>query len=61
MNRFPCGVKHNFNTGDVFEKDRKKYDWNCTGCELKEIIEAGKDLKEIKMYRKVRCPLLTYE
>ena len=61
MNRFPCGVKHNFNTGDVFEKDRKKYNWNCTGCELKESIVTVKDLKEIKIQRKVICPLLTYE
>ncbi|MFX1326312.1 MAG: hypothetical protein ACFE8N_15285 [Promethearchaeota archaeon] len=63
MNRFPCGVKHNFNTGDIFEKDRKLYGWNCTTCELKMNVETGKELtlKEIKTNRKVLCPLLTYE
>jgi len=42
LNRFPCGVKHNFNNGVIFTEDRNKYDWNCTNCELKESIKAGK-------------------
>jgi len=54
-------VKHNFNNGVIFTEDRNKYDWNCTNCELKESIKAGKKLKDFKMSRKVTCPLLTYE
>ena len=56
LNQFPCGVKHNFNTGDIFEKDRKIYDWNCTSCELKKSIEHGKSLKDFKIDGKVICP-----
>lgn len=54
-------MKHNFNNGVIFTEDRNKYDWNCTNCELKESIKAGKKLKDFKMSRKVTCPLLTYE
>ncbi|MFW9940063.1 MAG: hypothetical protein ACFFFT_03420 [Candidatus Thorarchaeota archaeon] len=61
MNKFPCGVKHNFDNGVIFTEDRNKYDWNCTNCEVKKIIETGKDLKEFKINHKVSCPLLTYE
>ena len=61
MNKFPCGVKHNFNNGVIFTEDRNKYDWNCTNCEMKESISTGKELKDIRINRKVMCPLLTYE
>jgi len=54
-------VKHNFDNGVIFTEDRNKYDWNCSNCDLKESIETGKELKDIKMNRKVMCPLLTYE
>ncbi|MHA2089072.1 MAG: hypothetical protein ACW972_12395 [Promethearchaeota archaeon] len=61
MNRFPCGVKHNFDKGVVFSDDRIRYDWNCINCDIKEMVEAGKDLKDFKTARKVKCPILTYE
>lgn len=54
-------MKHNFDNGVIFTEDRNKYDWNCTNCEMKESIDTGKQLKDIKMNRKVMCPLLTYE
>ena len=61
LQKFPCGVKHNFDNGVIFTEDRKKYDWNCPNCEMKEIINTGRELKDIRMNRKVMCPLLTYE
>ncbi|MBY8990826.1 MAG: hypothetical protein KGD58_08740 [Candidatus Lokiarchaeota archaeon] len=61
MQKFPCGVKHNFSSGAIFTEDRNKYDWNCTNCEMKESIDTSKELKNIQINRKVMCPLLTYE
>ncbi|MHA2009210.1 MAG: hypothetical protein ACXACO_18390 [Promethearchaeota archaeon] len=62
MYRIPdCSLKHNFNTGDIFSKDRKNYDWNCTNCELKISVESGKELKDLKSNRKTTCPILAYE
>ncbi|MHA2283223.1 MAG: hypothetical protein ACXAC5_20465 [Promethearchaeota archaeon] len=61
MNRFPCGVKHNFDSGVVFSEDRNRYDWNCTNCEMKVSFNTLKDLKDFKASGKVNCPLLTYE
>ncbi|MFW9823996.1 MAG: hypothetical protein ACFFE4_13715 [Candidatus Thorarchaeota archaeon] len=61
MNRFPCGVKHNFDNGVVFLEDRIRYDWNCTNCEIKEIVKSGKELNGFKTSRKVNCPILAYE
>jgi hypothetical protein len=62
MNKFPCGVKHNFNTGIIVQSDdRKNYEWNCSTCELKETILIKEDLENYKTARRVVCPLLTYE
>ncbi|MFW9894903.1 MAG: hypothetical protein ACFFDB_06470 [Promethearchaeota archaeon] len=61
MNRFPCGVKHNFDNGVVFSEDRNRYDWNCTNCEIKEIVKSGKKLKSFRISGRVNCPILTYE
>jgi hypothetical protein len=61
VQKFPCGVKHNFDNGVIFTEDRNKYDWNCSNCEMKESIETGRELKNIRMNKKVMCPLLTYE
>ena len=60
--KFPCGVKHNFTSGVVIDSDdRKKYDWNCTTCEMKGKIISKEDLKEFKTSGKVDCPILAYE
>jgi len=62
MNKFPCGVKHNFDTGIIIESDdRRKYEWNCSTCDLKETILTKEDLEDFKASGKVLCPLLTYE
>ncbi|MFW9827596.1 MAG: hypothetical protein ACFFEY_08395 [Candidatus Thorarchaeota archaeon] len=62
MNKFPCGVKHNFNSGVIIKSDdRKNYDWNCVSCELKEKILSKEILKDFKPRGKILCPLLTYE
>jgi hypothetical protein len=62
MNKFPCGVKHNFDTGVIIESDdRKKYEWNCSTCYLRETILTKEDFEEFKMNGRVICPLLTYE
>ena len=59
---FKCGVKHNFNTGVIIKSDdRKKYEWNCSTCEMKETILTKEDLEEFKTSGRVNCPLLTYE
>lgn len=62
MNKFSCGVKHNFDTGIIIESDdRRKYEWNCSTCDLKETILTKEDLEDFKASGKVLCPLLTYE
>jgi len=62
MNKFSCGVKHNFKTGVIIENDdRKNYEWNCSTCEMKKIILTKQDLEEFKSNGRVICPLLTYE
>ena len=62
LNKFPCGVKHNFNSGVIIDSDdRKNYDWNCVSCEVKETILSKEDLKDFRLNGKVHCPLLTYE
>jgi hypothetical protein len=61
LNKFPCGVKHNFNNGVIFSEDRNRYDWNCTNCETKVGVNFSKDLKDFKGSGKVTCPLLAYE
>jgi hypothetical protein len=62
MNKFPCGVKHNFDTGVIIESDdRKKYEWNCSTYNMKETILTKEDFEEFKTSGRVVCPLLTYE
>ena len=62
MNKFPCGVKHNFNTGVIIESDdRKRYEWNCSTCQMKETILAKENLEDFKTRGRVVCPLLSYE
>ena len=62
MQKFSCGVKHNFDTGVIIDSDdRTKYEWNCSTCELKETILTKEDLEDFKASGKVLCPLLTYE
>jgi hypothetical protein len=62
MNKFPCGVKHNFNTGVIIESDdRKRYEWNCFTCQLKETILPKESHEDFKTSGKVICPLLSYE
>jgi hypothetical protein len=62
VNKFPCGVKHNFDSGVIIESDdRKKYEWNCSTCELKDMTISKDYLKDFKTSGKVGCPLLTYE
>ena len=62
MQKFKCGVKHNFDSGVIIDSDdRKKYEWNCSTCELKETILSKKDFETFKSSGKVMCPLLTYE
>jgi hypothetical protein len=59
---FKCGVKHNFDTGVIIESDdRKKYEWNCSTCGMRETILTKEDFEEFKTSGKVVCPLLTYE
>jgi len=60
LNKFPCGVKHNFDNGVVFSEDRNRYDWNCTNCEIKESVKTGKVLKDFKASGNVNCPILAY-
>lgn len=62
MQKFTCGVKNNFNSGVIIDSDdRKKYEWNCSTCELQGKPIAKEDLEDFKMSGKVMCPLLTYE
>ncbi|MFX1390461.1 MAG: hypothetical protein ACFE9Z_10390 [Promethearchaeota archaeon] len=62
MQKFTCGVKHNFDSGVVIENDdRKKYDWNCSTCDYQGKIITKEDFERIKSSGKVMCPLLTYE
>jgi len=59
VNKFPCGVKHNFDSGVIFKPDRKSYEWNCSTCGIKDVPKEK--IKEFKTSGKVMCPLLTYE
>jgi hypothetical protein len=62
MEKFTCGVKHNFNTGVVIKSDdRKTYEWNCSTCDLQGKIITKEEIEDFKTSGKVLCPLLTYE
>ncbi|MFX0000726.1 MAG: hypothetical protein ACFE9Q_08645 [Candidatus Hodarchaeota archaeon] len=62
MQKFTCGVKHNFDTGVIIDSDdRKKYAWNCLTCEMQGKTITKEELKEFKTSGRVHCPLLTYE
>ncbi|TET59097.1 MAG: hypothetical protein E3J52_06680 [Promethearchaeota archaeon] len=62
MQKFTCGVKNNFNSGVIIDSDdRKKYEWNCSTCDMQGKTIAKEDLEDFKMSGKVMCPLLTYE
>jgi len=62
LQKFTCGVKHNFNTGVIVDSDdRKIYDWNCSTCGMERKTLTKEDLEEFKTLGKVNCPLLTYE
>ncbi|MFX0135908.1 MAG: hypothetical protein ACFFDN_19860 [Candidatus Hodarchaeota archaeon] len=62
MQKFTCGVKHNFDSGVIIDSDdRKKYEWNCSTCELRGKTITKEELKVFKTSGKVNCPILTYE
>lgn len=62
LRKFSYGVKHNFDTGVIIDSDdRKKYEWNCSTCDLQGKTIIKQDLEDFNMNRKVMCPLLTYE
>jgi len=62
MQKFTCDVKHNFDSGVLIDSDdRKKYEWNCSSCEMQGKIITKEDFEDIKSSGKVACPLLTYE
>ena len=62
MQKFTCGVKHNFDSGVIIENDdRKTYEWNCSTCDMQGKIITKEALEDFKTSGKVLCPLLTYE
>jgi hypothetical protein len=62
LQKFTCGVKHNFDTGVIIKNDdRTSYEWNCSTCELKGKSLSKEDLEIYKAGKKVLCPILTYE
>ncbi|MFX1574360.1 MAG: hypothetical protein ACFFB0_16590 [Promethearchaeota archaeon] len=59
VNKFPCGVKHNFDSGIIIKSDdRKNYKWNCSTCNLKLNVITKEDFK---VNGKVLCPILSFE
>ncbi|MFW9970917.1 MAG: hypothetical protein ACFFDF_12030 [Candidatus Odinarchaeota archaeon] len=62
MNKFPCGVKHNFNTGVIIKSDdRKKYEWNYSTFKMNENIFDKENLEDFKTSGRVIYPQLSYE
>ena len=61
LQKFTCGVKHNFDSGVIIDSDDRKNEWNCTTCELQGKTITKEELKVFKTSGKANCPILTYE